>query len=103
MFSCDYEYILLNGLTYNPAEYFTNFERIFRALKGRGKMRVTSKNARQDYMSNYSIRFLLYDKQEKIDSHVFFEYMHVFRVVNGELFQTKREQQQTVYTNVIIL
>ena len=22
-------YILLNGLTYNPAEYFTSFERIF--------------------------------------------------------------------------
>ena len=24
-----YIYILLNGLTYNPAEYFTSFERIF--------------------------------------------------------------------------
>ena len=25
----DETYILLNGLTYNPAEYFTSFERIF--------------------------------------------------------------------------
>ena len=28
--ACMYNlYILLNGLTYNPAEYFTSFERIF--------------------------------------------------------------------------
>ena len=27
-----YIYILLNGLTYNPAEYFTSFERIFRII-----------------------------------------------------------------------
>ena len=26
----DNKYILLNGLTYNPAEYFTSFERILR-------------------------------------------------------------------------
>ena len=25
----DNKYILLNGFTYNPAEYFTSFERIF--------------------------------------------------------------------------
>jgi hypothetical protein len=45
-------------------------------------------------MSNYSIGFLLYDKQEKLIPMGFFEDMHVFCVVNGKLFQTKREQQQ---------
>ena len=64
----DSTYILLNGLTYNLAEYFTSFELIFpspergsntvivtqlffRAMKGRGKMRETSKMlAWPDYM-----------------------------------------------------
>ena len=45
-------------------------------------------------MSNHSIGFLLYDISEKNRFPCFFwKDLHVFGVVNGKSFQTKREQQ----------
>jgi hypothetical protein len=91
-----FTYILLNGLTYNPAEYFTSFERIFPSSERESKNARNEYNARPDYVSNHSIGFLLYDKPEKIDFHVFFGRicMCIWRWKRQIISNETREQQQ---------
>jgi hypothetical protein len=49
--------------TYNPAVYFTSFERIVPSAERARKNARNEENARQDYMSNHSMGFLfVYDK-----------------------------------------
>ena len=55
--TCHIIKILLNGLTYNPAEHFTRFSHFSSPSSGLGKIR-SKLVKRPDYMSSHSIRYM---------------------------------------------
>ena len=109
------KYTLLNGLTYNPAEILRVSNVFFRALKGRGKMRETSKMLGRIicqtiqwefyYMTylkkNFSFvfrRICMYEALQLIEINIF-SYQQAFKV-NWLLFASKCNVHRQTFREV---
>jgi hypothetical protein len=96
-----YTYILLNGSTYAGRVFYD-----FRTLKGRGKMCEPRKMLGRICLSNHSIKFLLYDKPEKIDFHVFFGriciYIYKRQIISNETRTTTKLKSHDLHIRDLI-